>query len=302
MSGRSHPTARPQVIGFVGLGLLGLAIALRLRASGFEIVGWNREPDRLQPLASAGGSIAASPREVAERADVVCLCVLDASAVRQVLWGPGGLAEAPSEGRPILDFSTVDPEQTVAIAERASQSGFRWIDAPVSGGPAAAAAGELTVMVGGADPDIDRVQHVLDATASRVTRLGPVGAGQAMKVVNQALVGSAFVLVAEALALARELGLPVDVVPGCLAGGMADSAALQRAWPRMVAQDYEPPTGRAAQLLKDLDAVERARLAAGLNLPMLQLARDRYRTYVDGGAGDKETVSIASLYGPRRTE
>lgn len=163
------------------------------------------------------------------------------------------------------------------------------------------AVGDLTVMVGGTDSVIDAVQHVLDAVASRVTRLGPVGAGQAMKVVNQALVGSTFVLMAEALALARDLGLPVDAVPGCLAGGMADSAALQRAWPRMVAEDFDPPAGRAAQMLKDLDAVDRARRAAGLALPMLELARERYREHVDSGAGETETVSIARLYGPRRT-
>ena len=125
-------------VGFVGLGLLGLAMALRLRAKGFELIGWNREPDRLEPLAHAGGSIAASPREVAERADILCLCVLDGRAVRDVLLGPHGLSEAPANGRPILDFSTVDPEETVAIARHAADLGFAWIDAPVSGGPAAA--------------------------------------------------------------------------------------------------------------------------------------------------------------------
>jgi len=287
MNERSLPAARPQVIGFVGLGLLGLAIALRLREHGFELLGWNREPDRLDALALAGGSIAASPREVAERADFLCLCVLDGRAVRDVLSGPAGIFAAPANGKPILDFSTVDPEQTVALAKTAADLGFTWIDAPVSGGGAASA--------------IDEVQHVLDTVAARVTRLGPVGAGQAMKVVNQALVGGGFVLLAEALALARDLGLPVEAVPGCLAGGMADSAALQRAWPRMVAEDFDPPTGRAAQMLKDLDGVDRARRSAGLDLPMLALARERYREYVDCGAGDKETVSITRLYGPGRT-
>lgn len=299
MTDTQRLATRPRVIGFVGLGLLGLALALRLRARGFELVGWNREPHRHDALAHAGGSIAASPREVAERADILCLCVLDGNAVRDVVFGPDGLSAAPANGKPILDFSTVDPEETVAIARRAADVGFTWIDAPVSGGPAAAAVGDLTVMVGGEDAAIDRVKHVLDAVASSVTRLGPVGTGQAMKVVNQALVGSTFVLVAEALALARELGLPVEAVPGCLAGGMADSAALQRAWPRMVAEDFDPPTGRAAQMLKDLDGVDRARRAADLALPMLELARARYRAYVDSGAGEKETVSIARLYGPR---
>jgi 3-hydroxyisobutyrate dehydrogenase len=290
---------RTTTVGFIGLGLLGQAMALRLQSQGFEVVGWNREPERQAMLIEAGASIAASPGEVAERCGVLCLCVLDATAVRDVMFGPRGVVHASTRVRTVLDFSTVDPAQTRAIAGEALAAGIDWIDAPVSGGPVAAKTGALTVMVGGRPEAVQGVERILNAVAARVTHLGPAGAGQAMKVVNQALVGGTFVLLAEAMALARELGLPAASVPSCLAGGMADSVALQQAWPRMVREDFTPPTGRASQMLKDLECVDRLRELAGLNLPLLETASEQYRNYVDGGAGDDETVSITRLYAPR---
>lgn len=234
-------------VGFIGLGLLGQAMALRLAAQGVALVVWNREPERCVPLAAAG-------------------------AVR------------------------VDPDATRVIAARAAEARIEWVDAPVSGGPAAAADAALTVMVGGKPGVVSRVDALLRKVASRVTHVGEVGSGQAMKVVNQALVGASFVLLAEALALARGLGLPADRVPASLAGGLADSLALQRVWPRMVEQDFEPPTGRAAQMLKDLRSVERVWRSAGLVLPLLATATAQYAAHVAGGAGDDETVSISRLY------
>lgn len=286
-------------VGFVGLGLLGQAMALRLKSQGFDVVAWNRERERCAPLAAAGASIAGSPGEVAERCDVVCLCVLDAKAVRSVMFGTDGIATAAASGQTVLDFSTVDPAETRAIAAEALAAGIDWIDAPVSGGPVAAQAGTLTVMVGGGSDAVRGVERILDTVASKVTHVGPVGSGQSMKVVNQALVGATFVLLAEAMALARGLGLPVASVPSCLAGGMADSVALQQAWPRMAQEDFTPPTGRASQMLKDLECVDRLREVAGLGLPMLETATKQYRDYVAIGAGDEETVSIGRLYRPR---
>ena len=283
-------------VGFIGLGLLGQAMALRLAAQGVALVVWNREPERCVPLAAAGAVLVDSPREVAERCGVICLCVLDAAAVDAVVFGAGGVAHAAPRDRTVVDFSTVDPDATRAIAARAAEARIEWVDAPVSGGPAAAADAALTVMVGGKPGVVSRVDALLRKVASRVTHVGEVGSGQAMKVVNQALVGASFVLLAEALALARGLGLPADRVPAALAGGFADSLALQRVWPRMVEEAFDPPTGRAAQMLKDLKNVDRAWRSAGLVLPLLATATAQYAAHVAGGAGDDETVSISRLY------
>lgn len=290
-----NPSASP--IGFIGLGLLGQAMALRLLQQRLPLVVWNREPERSAPVAAAGAVVAVSPAEVAARCRTICLCVIDGDAVHEVVFGDNGLAQAPRAPRRIVDFSTVPPDQTRALALQARELDMRWIDAPVSGGPPAAASGSLTVMVGGAAEDVAAVEPVLAAVASRRTHLGGVGSGQEMKIVNQALVGGTVVLLAEVLSLARRLGLPLDQVPACLQGGLADSVGLQKVWPRMVAADFEPPAGRAAQLLKDLRVVDAVRTAGGLDLPVLEAAVGQYRAYVEEhGAGDAETFSITRLY------
>jgi 3-hydroxyisobutyrate dehydrogenase len=284
-------------IGFIGLGILGQAMALRLVQQGFDLVVWNRELERSVPLAAAGALVAESPAEVAARCGTVCLCVLDGAAVRDVVFGAQGLVQAPRAPRTVVDFSTVPPDQTRALAQRAEAAGLRWIDAPVSGGPAAAASGSLTLMYGGAPAEVAAVEPLLQAVASRRTHLGDVGSGQDMKVVNQALVGGTAVLLAEALTLARQMGLPLDRVPACLEGGLADSVQLQKIWPRMAAEAFDPPSGRAAQLLKDLWVVDAVREAGRLELPLLQAAIGQYRAYVEErGAGDAETFSITRLY------
>jgi 3-hydroxyisobutyrate dehydrogenase len=291
----SKATGSP--IGFIGLGLLGQAMALRLARQGLRLVVWNREPERSVALADAGATVAGGPEEVARQCAVVCLCVIDGRAVRDVVFGAQGMVHAPSAPRTVVDFSTVDPDQTRTIAFEAAAAGLRWIDAPVSGGPAAALAGQLTLMCGGDTDDLDRVQGVLAEVASRRTHVGKVGSGQDMKVVNQALVGGTAVMLAEALTLARSLGLPAELVPSCLEGGLADSAGLQRIWPRMASAQYDPPTGRAAQMLKDLENMDALRAGHSLQLPVLQAAVGQYQAYVkEMGAGDAETFSIPYLY------
>mgnify|MGYP003575583362 FL=1 len=284
-------------LGFIGLGLLGQAMALRLAQSGHRLVVWNREPERALPLAEAGAQIAASPAEVAARCGRVCLCVIDGRAVREVVFGAQGVATPGRATHTLIDFSTVDPATTRALAAEAAGLGLRWVDAPVSGGPAAALEGTLTVMCGGSAEAVQAAQPVLQAVASRCTHVGEAGSGQEMKVVNQALVGGTTVLLAEALALAHALGLPLDKVPGCLEGGLADSVALQKIWPRMAGARFEPPMGRAAQLLKDLEAVEGLRQSHELSLPMLQAGIGQYRGYVhERGAGEADSFSVSRLY------
>lgn len=284
-------------IGFIGLGLLGQAIALRMRSQGHDLIVWNREPERHAALVAAGARVAGSPREVAQACGVLCLCVLDARAVRAVMFDEQGVVQAARRPHTVIDFSTTDPQETREMAAASFAAGIpHWVDAPVSGGPVAAQRGELIAMVGGQAEVVREVEPILSTVAVKSMHVGEVGSGQAMKTVNQALVGGTFVMLAEALALARELGLPEAAVPACLEGGMADSVGLQRVWPRMVAEDFTPPTGRAAQLLKDLKGVERARVTAKLSLPLVEVATAQYQRYVDGGAGDDETASISRLY------
>lgn len=285
------------VIGFIGLGLLGQAMALRLVKQGFTLVVWNREPERAIALAEVGAKVVNSPQEVAELCSVICVCVINGGAVHDVVFGPQGIVRAGQMDRIIIDFSTVPPDETREIASQAAKHAISWMDAPLSGGPTAALKGELTAMVGGSAQDMKTASTVFSAVANRVTHVGAVGTGQEMKVVNQALVGATFVMLAEALALTRGLGLDPAIVPQCLEGGFGDSVALQRVWSVMANEKFDPPTGRAAQLLKDLRHVDELRRKCGLELPVVESAIGQYDAYVqDHGGASMETLSISRMY------
>lgn len=288
--------SRPR-IGFVGIGLLGEAMVRRLLAQGFPVTVWNREPERLATVLPHGAVAAADPAAVAAASEILVTCVLHAAAVREVVFGPRGLAAGAAPGTLLIDHSTADPGETRAMAAQA-RPGLCWVDAPVSGGPQAALEGALTIMLGGEAADVARAAPVLQALGGNVTRMGPTGAGQVAKLLNQAIVGAGYVLMAEALALAEAAGLDAAALPACLAGGHADSNLLRRIYPRMQQRDFEPPTGYARQLLKDLQAVEDFAAAHRLQLALVQAAAAQYRRHVDQGHGLRDSVTISALYAP----
>lgn len=287
-------------LGLVGAGLMGSAMARRLLAQGYEIVAWNREREALPPLLALGATEAASPCAVAEAADIVLLCVLDTGAVQDCVWGADGIALACRPGSLfglLIDLSTIDPAATRDFAARLhGASGMGWVDAPVSGGPAAAEAGRLTVMAGGDPADMERAAPVLAALAVNVTHMGSVGAGQTTKLVNQALVGAGFVLMAEALAMAEAAGIDATRLPACLAGGFADSALLAQVFPAMQARRFEPKLGYARQLDKDMRAVQDFARGLGLDLPVVAAASDRFAAFVAAGHAMEDSRAISRLY------
>jgi 3-hydroxyisobutyrate dehydrogenase len=290
------PSSRPR-LGFIGIGLMGTAMSLRLLERGWRLRVWNREPENLQPVLAAGAEAAASPREVAEDSDIVLTCVLNTEAVEACVFGAQGVAEAPGRARLLIDHSTADPDATRDLAVRLrARTGMGWIDAPISGGPPAARAGRLTVMAGGEEADMACAAPVFADVAANVTRMGPVGAGQVSKIVNQAIVGAGFVAMAEALRLAEVAGIDAAALPACLAGGFADSALLQRIYPNMQQRAFDPPLGYARQLLKDLKSVTEYAQGLDLALPMVELACRRYAEYVGRGNDLADSTSIIRLY------
>jgi 3-hydroxyisobutyrate dehydrogenase len=282
-------------LGLVGLGLMGSAMALRLRARGRPLTVWNLEPERVPPIVAAGAVAADSPAAVAAASDVVLLCVLDTPAVERCVFGDEGIARGAASGALLIDLSTADPAATRAMAARlAREAGMAWVDAPVSGGPPAARDGTLTVMAGGDAAAFARAQPVLADLAANLTHVGAVGAGQIAKVINQAIVGTGYVVMAEALALAEAAGIDAAKLPACLAGGHADSALLQRVYPQMQARAFEPPRGYARQLAKDLVAVRAVAHDLGLALPVVEQAVTQYTAYAhDNPLADSASVSRA---------
>jgi 3-hydroxyisobutyrate dehydrogenase len=268
---------RPR-LGFIGLGLMGLPMALRLREAGYALGVWNRSAAKTEAVLRAGASVAASPAEVARSAEIVFLCLTDSAAVEQVVFGSDGLAAAPGDGRIVVDFSSIAPAATRDIAARLeAANGMRWIDAPVSGGTKGAAEGTLAVMAGGAQADFERVRPCVLAMAQRFTLMGPLGAGQTTKLCNQVIVGSAMCVLAEATRLAVNAGIDPLLLPQALAGGFADSKPLQLFVPRMAQAIHEPPLGHTHTMLKDLDTVVELARETGTPVPMAALAAQTFR-------------------------
>ncbi len=296
MAANGKPT-----LGFIGLGIMGTAMVERLLARGNTVTVWNLEPERIPPMVEKGAVAAASPRAVAEASDVVMLCVLDTTAVESVVFGKEGVAEAGSADKIIIDHSTAMPLPTADMAKRLfDQTGARWIDAPISGGPAFAREGKLTVMAGGDEAAFNTVLPILHDIAQNVTLMGPAGAGQMTKVINQGICGVTYVLMAEVLRLAEKGGIDAARIPDCLTGGHADSTLLHFAYPKMQKRDFEPPASLTRQMLKDLHNVgsEAERLA--LDLPLIRSAEERFRKHAEAGNAMRETCSVYELYNPQK--
>lgn len=286
-----------QRLGFIGLGLMGTAMSLRLLDKGWPLTVWNLEPERVPPVADAGAVAAPSPAAVAEASDIVLICVLHTKAVEDCVFGPRGVAQANIDGKILIDHSTADPNRTCELAARLQrEKGMAWIDAPVSGGPIAARDGAMTVMAGGAAADIEAVQAVMADLSANFTHMGPNGAGQMAKVINQAIVGANYVVMAEALALAEASGIDAARLPQCLAGGHADSTLLQQLYPRMQARDFTPPRAYARQLLKDMHAVGDTIEALGLNLPLIGAAINQHEAFVTPDNAMSDPAAITQLY------
>ncbi|MCC7327165.1 MAG: NAD(P)-dependent oxidoreductase [Burkholderiales bacterium] len=288
---------RPR-LGFIGIGIMGEAMTRRLLDRGWQVTAWNLERERLDLVTTHGALTAATPADVAAASDIVLMCVLDTSAVRNCVFGPAGLVTSrEAQGKLLIDLSTIDPDATRDMAARANaEAGLHWIDCPVSGGPTAAREGALTIMAGGEIAAFDRGRPILTELGTNVTRMGPVGAGQTAKIVNQAIVGVGYVLMTEAAVLAEAAGIDAARLPECLAGGFADSTLLRKLYPRIQQRDFEPPQAYARQLLKDMKAVGEFAQSLECELPLVLQARDRFAQYVDSGHAMSDPASLVRLY------
>lgn len=298
MDGIGETGRHTEKLGYVGLGLIGTPMARRLLAAGHEVMVWNRSLSKAAALVEAGATLANDPHEVAHAANIIFTCVTDAAAVEEVVFGRNGLAEAPGAGKLVVDFSSIHPEATRAIAVRLKQAnGMGWIDAPVSGGSKGAEEGTLAVMAGGDAADVERVRPYVLAMARRLTHMGPTGAGQTTKLCNQVIVGGAMAVLAEATRLAANAGIDAARLPEALAGGFADSIPLQLFVPRMVRGIHSPPLGHIATMLKDLDTVIEVARNTSTPVPMASLAAQLFRLAKVSRGADADALEIYKLSG-----
>lgn len=293
-------------IGFCGPGLMGAPMIRHLLSAGHAVQVWNRTRAKAQALVADGATVASKPAELASRAEAVFLCVLDAAAVEEVVFGPDGVvagvarAKGESPVRWIVDHGSIPPSTTRVFAQRAAKAGIGWIDAPVSGGVAGAIAGTLAVMAGGESADVAALTPVIGAYAARVTHMGAAGAGQTTKLCNQAIVTSTVAAIAEAVSLAQRSGIDAARLSEALAGGWADSVLLQTFVPRMT-QAGQPSIGALSTFQKDVDTIAHAAYETGTPMPVSGAVQQLLRLGAAMGLADTDLSGfIDVLQTPRK--
>ncbi len=254
-------------IAFIGLGIMGSPMAVHLANAGHQVVGFNRSPDKAQPLVQAGGQAAESIAEAVRDAEFVAVMVPDSPDVRDVLTGEGGVFANAAAGTLVIDFSSIRPDVTVELAELAQEKGFRLLDAPVSGGEAGAVNAALSIMVGGAEADFSAAKPLLDVVGKTVVHVGPSGSGQTVKAANQLIVAGNIQLLAEAVIFLEAYGVDTKAAIEVLGGGLAGSKVLDQKGENMLARSFDP--GFRIELHhKDLGILTSAAREAGVVVPL----------------------------------
>ena len=286
-------------IAYIGVGLMGLPMVRRLASLGYALTVYDIVPTQIDSARQAGAAGSATAGAAVHGADLVLINLPTPEAVEAAVFGANGVAGAMKSPQLLIDFSTIKVEQGRDFAARLlAQTACAWVDAPVSGGPPASAAGSLTVMAGGAPADIERIRPLMTDIAARFTHMGAVGSGLAAKMLNQLIVGCLHAVMAEAASMAEASGIDAARLPECLAGGHADGSLLQRLYPRMVARDFAPQ-GYARQLRKDLEMVDAYADGLGTPTPMLGTALSLYRRLIEAGHAELDTAAVFKLYEDR---
>jgi 3-hydroxyisobutyrate dehydrogenase len=261
---------------FLGLGAIGAPMAARL-ASGAALTVWNRTRARAEEFARAHGvGSAATPREAVAGASIVVTCLPTSREVEALLEGPDGLLAGFAAGTLFLDCTSGDPAGSRRIAARVAERGVAFADAPVSGGTNGAASGTLTIMVGADEPTFERARPVLALMGSRIAHAGPIGAGDALKAVNNALLAVNIRAVGEALAGAVKAGVPARTALEVINGSSGRSFVSESLVPERVLTGAWPRTFRLALLEKDVGIARRLFRDTGVDAPLLDLAGELF--------------------------
>lgn len=295
MTGSPGTIAPPARVAFIGLGVMGAAMAANIRRAGFALTVHTRSRAKAAALEAEGARWADTPAEAARGAAGVCLCLPDTPDVEAVLFGTGGVAEGIAPGAVAIDFSTIAATAAASFAARLGAGpGAFLLDVPVSGGPAGARDGTLTCMIGGAAEAVAAADPVLRAVGRTLTHLGPPGAGQVCKSANQLIVSVTLLAVSEALALGRKAGLDPMAMRAALLGGSARSFVLEHQARRIIEGD-ETPGFRAGLMRKDLRLAAAAARDHGVFAPATALAAQMMEALVASGREGRDASSLGAL-------
>jgi 3-hydroxyisobutyrate dehydrogenase-like beta-hydroxyacid dehydrogenase len=282
---------RPFKVGFVGLGVMGRRMAKNLIQAGYEVVVYNRSPQPVAELVREGAVAASSPEELARSCRTVVLALLDSKAVEAVVLGKKGLVHGLAKGGIVIDTSTIDPGTAISVAEKLRSKGMYFLDAPVSGGPEGAAAGTLSIMVGGDKRAFEKCRGVLSKIGKNIFYLGGSGSGLRVKLFNQALVGVYFVGITEAYLWAKKMGMKVEDLQKIISMSWGDSPVF-RHFASVVISGELKGGASMRNLKKDLGIILESATKDGVELSLAELASRYISKAVELGYEDYDTSAL----------
>ena len=278
-------------VAFIGLGTMGAGMALNILKAGNELTVYNRTTGKEEDIINEGASWAKSPQDAAAEAEIIVTCVSDTPDVEEIILGEYGIIHSALRGSIIIDMSTISPTATRHISEELSKKGVKMLDAPVSGGPEGAQNGTLAIMVGGDGEDFEKALPILEAMGKTVTHVGPIGAGQTTKAINQIIIAGTYISVAEGLTLGMKAGLDMDKVIEAISGGAASSWVLHNRGINVVKNTY--PLGFRVRLHhKDLKVALDTARELGVTIPTTALVAQIESGLIAKGYGDDDVSAI----------
>lgn len=283
-------------VGFIGIGAMGKPMAKNLLNSGFDLTVFDLNSEAVQEMKEAGAKTAQTPKETAENAQVVITMLPNFNIVRSVMEGPDGVLSGAAKGTVIIDMSSVAPNQTRLMAGLAREKGLEYLDAPVSGGVSGAAKGTLTIMVGGSEAVIGQVMEIFQTLGKKIYQVGPVGSGDAVKIVNNLLLGVNMAALAEALVLGVKAGLDPQTMFDIIRASSGSSYAMEAKMPNFILKgNFEP--GFAIDLqFKDLELATQTGKELRTPLLLTNMAQQIFEQARAEGLGKKDISAVIQVW------
>lgn len=278
-------------IGFIGLGIMGSRMAKNLQAADYELIVHNRTKEKADELLEKGAVWATSPKETAEKSDIVFTMLANPEAVESVVFGSDGLLEGLSEGKLWADSSTVNPSYSKHLAESATKKGIRFLDAPVAGSKIPAEKGELVFLVGGEKKDLEEIREMLNTMGKAVQYHGPHGSGISMKMLINLTLAQAMAAFSEAAALGEAMGLDREKVMETLLNGATAAPFLKGKKEKLLNGDYSPEFP-LQHMQKDLQLVTQSAYENNLALPIANVTKEIYALAKQNGLSDQDFSAI----------
>lgn len=289
-------TSKPWRVGVIGLGSMGLGMALSLKRAGFDVTGCDVTPEAVSRLVSEGGRSAATPADAADGADAVVSVVVNAAQTETILFGAGGVAETLPKGAVFISSATMDPDVARRLAKQLEASGRLYLDAPISGGAQRAAQGELTILASGSEAAFARARPALDAMSAKLYELGnEPGQGAAFKMINQLLAGVHIAAASEAMVFAAKQGLDIAKAYEVITASAGNSWMFENRIPHVLDGDYTPRSA-VDIFVKDLGIIQDMARTAKFPVPVSAAALQMFLMTSAAGMGRDDDISVARMY------